>query len=68
MGVVETKPGQTGSSDSNDFPQLSKAGIILNDDPELNKIFASVEVCSDLCNYTIHGKYLVGENFGELYR
>ena len=44
VGVAETRPVQTGNSDSNDFPQLSDAGIILNDDPELDRIFASVEV------------------------
>ena len=49
-GAAETRPVQTGNSDSNDFPQLSDAGIILNDDPELDRIFTSVEVCSDVCN------------------
>lgn len=30
---------------SNNFPPLSDTGIINDDDPELDKIFASVEVC-----------------------
>ena len=44
VGVAETRPVQTGNSDSNDFPQLSDAGIILNNNPKLDRIFTSVEV------------------------
>ena len=43
--AAKTRPSQYVNSNSNDFPQLSDAGIILSDDPELDKIFASVEVC-----------------------
>ena len=57
MGVhmmTETRLVQPGNSDSNDFPQLPDAGIILNDDAELDRIaicqLASycVEVCNDI--------------------
>lgn len=43
--AAKTRPSQCVNSNANDFPQLSDAGIILSDDPELDKIFASVEVC-----------------------
>ena len=36
--MTETRPVQPGNSDSNDFPQLPDAGIILNDDAELDRI------------------------------
>ena len=50
-GVAEARPIQHGNSNSNKFPQFSDARIVLNDDPELDRIFASVEVCSsNVCN------------------
>ena len=36
--MTETRPVQPGNSDTNDFPQLSDAGIILNYDPVLDRI------------------------------
>lgn len=42
-GVAETGSINTNSN----FPPLSNADIVLSDDPELDKIFASVEVSSD---------------------
>ena len=42
-GVAKTRPLQSVNSNSNNFP-----GITSDDDPELDRIFASVEVCSDV--------------------
>ena len=43
-GMAKT---QSVTSNSNNF---TDARITSDDDPELDRIFASVEVCSDLCN------------------